>query len=111
MNPNYLDFEQPIADLETKIQELRQASNGPALNIDKEVQALQDKHGLAYMFISHDLRVIRALADEVLVMRNGVVVERGPALDIFERPREEYTRALIAAAFNLETAAPGAASA
>ncbi len=43
MNPNYLDFEQPIADLETKIQELRQASNGPALNIDKEVQALQDK--------------------------------------------------------------------
>ncbi|WP_028839005.1 acetyl-CoA carboxylase carboxyltransferase subunit alpha [Thermomonas fusca] len=43
MNPNYLDFEQPIADLETKIQELRQASNGPALNIDKEVQALRDK--------------------------------------------------------------------
>ncbi len=43
MNPNYLDFEQPIADLETKIQELRQASDGPALNIDKEVQALQDK--------------------------------------------------------------------
>ncbi len=43
MNPNYLDFEQPIADLETKIQELRQASNGPALNIDKEVHALQEK--------------------------------------------------------------------
>ena len=43
MNPNYLDFEQPIADLETKIQELRQASNGPAVNIDAEVRALQDK--------------------------------------------------------------------
>jgi microcin C transport system ATP-binding protein len=63
---------------------------------------LQAKHGLAYMFISHDLKVVRALADEVIVMRAGKVVEQGPAERIFEAPRESYTRALIAAAFNIE---------
>jgi microcin C transport system ATP-binding protein len=54
------------------------------------------------MFISHDLKVVRALADEVIVMRNGQVVERGPARQIFEDPRTPYTKALMEAAFNLE---------
>ncbi len=70
------------------------------------------RHKLAYLFISHDLRVVRALADEVLVLRHGKVVERGPAREIFERPQTAYTRALIAAAFNLDaigTEGPGTA--
>lgn len=67
---------------------------------------LQVRHRLAYMFISHDLRVVRALSDEVIVMRNGRVVEHGDARQIFESPREPYTQALLKAALNLETADP-----
>jgi microcin C transport system ATP-binding protein len=63
---------------------------------------LQQRHKLAYLFISHDLKVVRALADEVVVLRHGKVVERGPAKQIFEAPQTPYTQALIAAAFNLE---------
>jgi microcin C transport system ATP-binding protein len=84
----------------------------PTSALDMSVQAqivdllrdLQVRYTLAYLFISHDLRVVRALSDEVIVMRAGTVVERGPTTEIFERPREEYTRALMAAAFDLETA-------
>lgn len=82
----------------------------PTSALDMSVQAqivdllrdLQQRHRLAYMFISHDLRVVRALADHVLVMKDGKVVEQGPADQIFEDPREPYTRALLAAAFKLE---------
>jgi microcin C transport system ATP-binding protein len=63
---------------------------------------LQQRHHLAYLFISHDLRVIRALASEVLVMKDGKVVESGPAEHIFAAPQHPYTVALMAAAFNLE---------
>jgi microcin C transport system ATP-binding protein len=69
---------------------------------------LQARHGLAYMFISHDLKVVRALADEVLVLKDGRVVERGPAEAVFEAPREAYTRALMAAAFDLVAIERGA---
>ncbi len=69
---------------------------------------LQQKHGLAYLFISHDLRVIRSLASYIFVMQNGKVVEHGTAEAIFENPKEEYTKALMAAAFELE-ASGGAA--
>ncbi|WP_457662659.1 ABC transporter ATP-binding protein [Sinorhizobium medicae] len=82
----------------------------PTSALDMSVQAqvvdllrdLQRKHNLAYLFISHDLRVVRALANEVIVMRLGKVVEQGPAERIFDAPAEDYTRALMAAAFNLE---------
>ena len=82
----------------------------PTSALDMSVQAqivdllrdLQTRHKLAYLFISHDLKVVRALADEVLVLRHGKVVERGPARQIFEQPQTPYTQALIAAAFNLE---------
>jgi microcin C transport system ATP-binding protein len=60
------------------------------------------------MFISHDLRVVRALANHVVVMQNGKIVEEGSAENIFAAPRTDYTKALFAAAFNLETAASSA---
>jgi microcin C transport system ATP-binding protein len=82
----------------------------PTSALDMTVQAqvvdllrdLQKKHDLAYLFISHDLKVVKALANHVIVMRLGKVVEEGPADQIFQAPREDYTRALMAAAFNLE---------
>jgi microcin C transport system ATP-binding protein len=82
----------------------------PTSALDRSIQAqmidllrdLQARHRLAYLFISHDLRVVRALSDEVIVMRAGVVVERGSTAEIFERPAHPYTRALMAAALDLE---------
>ena len=85
----------------------------PTSALDMSVQAqvvdllrdLQKRHDLAYLFISHDLKVVRALANDVIVMRNGKVVEQGTADKIFDAPETEYTKALMAAAFNLEAAA------
>jgi microcin C transport system ATP-binding protein len=68
---------------------------------------LQVRHNLAYLFISHDLKVVRALANEVAVMRHGKVVEQGTGDHIFEHPETDYTKALIAAAFRLEAAPQG----
>ena len=62
---------------------------------------------MTYLFISHDLRVVAALASRLLVLRHGKVVEEGPAADLFANPQSDYTRALFAAAFNLETAVEG----
>jgi microcin C transport system ATP-binding protein len=82
----------------------------PTSALDMSVQAqivdllreLQARHHVAYVFISHDLKVIRAVADDVIVMQAGRVVEEGPAMEVLERPRQPYTRALMAAAFELE---------
>jgi microcin C transport system ATP-binding protein len=63
---------------------------------------LQKRRNLAYLFISHDLKVVKALANEVMVMKDGKVVEAGPATEIFARPKTTYTRALMAAAFRIE---------
>jgi len=87
----------------------------PTSALDMSVQAqivdllaeLQRRHRLAYLFISHDLRVVRALADEIMVLKDGKVVEHGAADQILTRPREAYTQALMAAAFELETAQAG----
>ena len=62
----------------------------------------------AYLFISHDLKVIRVVTDKILVMRAGRVVEQGPTERIFEQPEQAYTRALMAAAFDLEPVEGGA---
>ncbi len=80
----------------------------PTSALDRSVQAevidllrnLQAEHGLTYLFISHDLAVVRALSDWVMVMQTGRIVEEGAVDDIFERPRTDYTRALMAAAFD-----------
>ncbi|GGB47762.1 ABC transporter ATP-binding protein [Roseibium aquae] len=87
----------------------------PTSALDMSVQAqvvdllrdLQKAHGLAYLFISHDLKVVRALANEVVVMRQGKVVEAGSAEEIFDAPQTDYTKALMAAAFRLEAAPEG----
>ncbi len=82
----------------------------PTSALDMSVQAqvvdllrdLQRKHDLAYLFISHDLKVVKALANDVIVMRAGKVVEQGTSAEIFRAPREDYTKALMAAAFHIE---------
>jgi microcin C transport system ATP-binding protein len=63
---------------------------------------LQAEHELAYLFISHDLKIVRALSDQLIVLRNGVVVEQGEAGRVFGAPEDPYTRALISAAFEFE---------
>ena len=68
---------------------------------------LQKRRNLTYLFISHDLRVVAALASRLIVMRAGKVVESGDAATLFRNPQTDYTRALFAAAFNLETAPAG----
>ena len=82
----------------------------PTSALDRAVQSqmidlllgLQETHGLSYLFISHDLRVVRALADEIIVMRSGRVVEQGPANQVFTTPENDYTRSLIKAAMEFE---------
>ena len=97
LEPKFVMLDEPTSALDVSVQ---------AQIVDLLLD-LQERHRLSYMFISHDLRVVRALANHVLVMRNGVEVESGPAREIFEHPRTPYTRALLAAAFNLETAPEG----
>ena len=70
------------------------------------LRALQDKYGLSYLFISHDLRVVRAMADDIIIMKDGKVREAGPAADVLGAPKDPYTRALLAAALELKMA-PG----
>ena len=65
------------------------------------LRALQRRHRLAYLFISHDLKVVRAMAHYVVVMKDGDVIEEGPVAQIFEAPKSEYTAALMRAAFDL----------
>jgi microcin C transport system ATP-binding protein len=87
----------------------------PTSALDMSVQAqivellrdLQRRRNIAYMFISHDLKVVRALANHVVVMQNGKVVEEGAAERIFAEPQTDYTRALFKAAFDFETADAG----
>jgi microcin C transport system ATP-binding protein len=87
----------------------------PTSALDQSVQAqvvdlfgeLQRRHSLAYLFISHDLKVVRALANDVMVLRHGKVVEQGTADEVFDRPQADYTKALIAAALHLESAPEG----
>jgi microcin C transport system ATP-binding protein len=94
LKPKFVMLDEPTSALDMSVQ---------AQVVDL-LRLLQAKHDLAYLFISHDLRVIRALANDVIVMRNGKIVEFGPAEQIFERPQSDYTRALISAAFRIETA-------
>jgi len=97
LQPRFVVLDEPTSALDMSVQ----------AQIVDLLRDLQARHRLAYLFISHDLRVVRALADEVIVMRDGRVVEQGPATRIFAEPREPYTKALLAAAFNLEAVEAG----
>jgi microcin C transport system ATP-binding protein len=93
VKPRFVVLDEPTSALDMSVQ----------AQIVDLLRELQRKHQLAYLFISHDLKVVRALASEVMVMKDGQVVERGDAASIFENPRQPYTRALMKAAFELET--------
>ncbi|PBC08212.1 ABC transporter ATP-binding protein [Mesorhizobium sp. WSM3859] len=100
LNPRFVMLDEPTSALDMSVQ---------AQVVDL-LRNLQAKHNLAYLFISHDLKVVRALANDVIVMRNGKVVEAGPSEQIFSSPQTDYTRALMAAAFKIETAPTGVVS-
>jgi len=100
LKPQVIVLDEPTSALDRSVQK----------QIIELLRDLQARHGLSYIFISHDLAVVRALADEVLVMKDGRCVEQGTTEAIFEAPRAAYTRALIAAAFDLATVAPQAAA-
>lgn len=97
LEPSFVVLDEPTSALDMIVQ----------AQIVDLLRALQRKRDLTFMFISHDLRVVSALASRILVMRDGKMVEEGPARTVFEHPKEAYTRALFAAAFNLETAGQG----
>ncbi len=92
LQPRFVVLDEPTSALDLSVQ----------AQIVDLLRDLQKRHDLAYMFISHDLRVVKALASELLVMRMGEVVEQGPAADIFDNPSHPYTRALLKAAFEVE---------
>ena len=92
LKPRFVVLDEPTSALDMSVQ----------AQIVDLLRDLQARHNLAYMFISHDLKVVRALADELIVMRDGKVVEQGPAARIFSEPETAYTRALLAAALELE---------
>ncbi|KQS81315.1 microcin ABC transporter ATP-binding protein [Rhizobium sp. Leaf384] len=92
LKPQFVMLDEPTSALDMSVQ-------AQVVDLLRDLQA---RHGLAYLFISHDLKVVRALANDMIVMRLGKVVEKGPAETIFTAPREDYTKALMAAAFDLE---------
>ncbi len=100
LKPDFIVLDEPTSALDMSVQ----------AQIVQLLRDLQKAHNLAYLFISHDLKVVRALAHDVLVMRHGKVVEQGPADQIFASPREPYTRALMAAAFEFKADEAGVVS-
>ena len=100
LKPKFIVLDEPTSALDMSVQ----------AQIVELLRDLQKKYDLAYMFISHDLKVVRALAHDVVVMKDGKVVEQGPADAIFDNPREPYTKALLAAAFDLHADESGVVS-
>ena len=100
LEPKFILLDEPTSALDMSVQ----------AQIVELLRELQQRRKLAYMFISHDLKVVRALANQVIVMQNGRVVEQGEAERVFTDPQTDYTRALFAAAFDLATADAGVVS-
>jgi len=97
LRPRLVVLDEPTSALDMTVQ----------VQIVELLRDLQARHGLAYLFISHDLRVVRALAHRVMVMKQGDVVEEGPVAEVFDAPKTAYTRALMAAAFDIAVARAG----
>jgi microcin C transport system ATP-binding protein len=89
LSPKFIMLDEPTSALDMSVQ----------AQVVELLRRLQDKHGLSYLFISHDLKVVKAMANEMIVMRAGKVEERGTAAEIFAAPKSDYTKALMAAAF------------
>jgi len=100
LKPKFVMLDEPTSALDMSVQ----------AQIVDLLRDLQARYDLAYLFISHDLKVVRALADDVIVMKDGRVVESGSATQIFDAPQADYTKALMAAAFDLEAAGGGVVS-
>lgn len=92
LNPSFLVLDEPTSALDVSVQ----------ASIVDLLHELQERHSLAYLFISHDLRVVRALSNHIIVMKDGKVVEQGPAKAIFDTPQNPYTKALIEASLYLK---------
>ena len=92
LKPRFVMLDEPTSALDMSVQ-------AQVVDLLRDLQA---KHELAYLFISHDLKVVKALANDLIVMRHGKVVESGPAAEVFANPQQDYTKALLAAAFNIE---------
>ncbi|MEO5375437.1 MAG: dipeptide ABC transporter ATP-binding protein [Alphaproteobacteria bacterium] len=97
LKPRFIVLDEPTSALDVSVQ---------AQMVDL-LRDLQTRYRLAYLFISHDLRVVRALAEHLVVMKDGRVVEAGPAAELFSNPRQPYTRALMSAAFAMDVDEPG----
>ncbi|MGE3245127.1 MAG: ABC transporter ATP-binding protein [Beijerinckiaceae bacterium] len=100
LEPRFVVLDEPTSALDMSVQ----------AQIVDLLRDLQKRRKLAYMFISHDLKVVRALASDIIVMRHGKVVEAGPAREVFATPKSDYTRALFAAAFDIEADTSGVVS-
>jgi microcin C transport system ATP-binding protein len=98
LEPKFLILDEPTSALDVSVQ----------AQIVDLLRELQRRHKLAYLFISHDLKVVRALANSIIVLRHGKVVEQGPARTVFTSPKTDYTKALLAASFELEATRSGA---
>ena len=101
LKPKFIVLDEPTSALDMSVQ----------AQIVELLRELQKNHDLAYLFISHDLKVIRAMAHEIIVMRHGRVVEQGKAEDVLDNPGDPYTKALMAAAFEMKADDTGAVSA
>ena len=100
LGPRFVMLDEPTSALDMSVQ----------AQIVDLLRELQRKNDLAYLFISHDLKVVRALADDIIVMKDGKVMEAGSADEVFDHPKTAYTKALMAAAFDLEAAPEGVVS-
>jgi len=100
LEPKFLILDEPTSALDVSVQ----------AQIVDLLRDLQKRHKLAYLFISHDLKVVRALANTIIVLRHGKVVEQGAARTVFANPKTDYTKALLAAAFELEATRGGVVS-